>query len=190
MKNRNRGVAQVIEGAKVVLRPLGEKDLETICGWDSDYYVAAVPGPSDDRHLDNRKGYERILRSRTAKMFAIEARDGSLIGDIGLVEISWRKREAELVVRIGDERYRGRGYGQDAVSCLLEYVFSNTKLARIYLRVFEENVPAIRCFQKCGFRKEWMITRKLEAGELPRRVILMTLEREDFFKSARCRVAS
>lgn len=180
----------MIEGIKVVLRPLGEKDLETICGWDLDYYVAAVPGPSDDRHLDNRKDYERILRSRTARMFAIEARDGSLIGDIGLVEISWRKREAELVVRIGDDRYRGRGYGQDAVSCLLEYVFSNTKLTRIYLRVLAENVPAVKCFEKCGFRKEWIMTRKLEAGESPRKVILMVLEREDFIKCPRCRVAS
>lgn len=180
----------MIEGVKVVLRPLDEKDLETIYRWGSDYYLAAVPGATDDRHLDSRTDYERILRSRTARMFAIEARDGSLIGDIGLVEINWRKHEAELVVRIGDERYRGRGYGEDAVSCLMEYVFSSTKLGRIYLRVLAENVPAVKCFEKCGFRKEWMMTRKLEAGKPPRKVILMVLEREDFIKGARCRVAS
>lgn len=180
----------MIEGAKTVLRPLGEKDLEIVCGWDSDYYVAAVPEPSDDRHLDERRDYGRVLRSRTARVFAIETRDGLLIGEIGLVEISWRKREAELVVRIGDDRYRGKGLGQDAVSCLLEYAFTHTKLARVYLRVFNENVPAVRCFLKCGFRKQWVTTRKLEAGEPPRKVILMTIEREDFLRGARRRAAS
>ncbi len=180
----------MIEGAKVALRPLGEKDLETVCRWDSDYHIAAVPGP-DDRRLDNRKDYERVLRSRTARMFAIEDADGSLIGEIGLVEISWRKGEAELVVRIGDEKHRGRGYGHDAIACLLEHVFNHTKLGRVYLRVFAENTPALRCFEKCGFRKEWVMTRKPEEGGPPRKVILMALEREDFLKGGeRCPAAS
>ncbi|MDI7246878.1 MAG: GNAT family protein [Bacillota bacterium] len=174
----------------MTLRPLGEKDLETICRWDLEYYIAAVPEPGDDRHLDTRKDYEKILHSRTARMFAIEADDGSLIGDIGLVEISWRKGEAELVVRIGDDRYRGRSYGQDAIACLLEYVFGHTKLGRVYLRVFEENIPAVRCFEKCGFRKEWMMMRKPEGGGHARKVILMALEKEDFFKTARCQAAA
>ncbi|MCR4403289.1 MAG: GNAT family N-acetyltransferase [Firmicutes bacterium] len=180
----------MIEGAKTVLRPLGEKDLEIVCGWDSDYYVAAVPGPRDDRHLDERRDYEKILRSRTAKVFAIETRDGSLIGEIGLVEISWRKREAELVVRIGDHRYRGKGFGQDAIRCMLEHAFAHTKLDRVYLRVFSENVPAVRCFLKCGFRKQWATTRRLEAGGPARKVILMTVERDDFLRSIRSRAAS
>jgi len=191
VKNRTRGVAQVIEGARVVLRPLNETDLETVCKWDTDYYIAAAAGPSDDRHLDTRSDYERILRSRTARMFAIETRDGTLIGDIGVVEISWRKREAELVVRIGDIRYRGKGYGQEAINALLRHVFINTKLDRVYLRVFSDNARAIKCFLKCGFQKRWVMTPRADrAGEPSRRIILMVLERDDFVRSARCRAAS
>jgi len=50
-----------------------------------------------------------VLNAGTTRMFAIEAEDGALIGDIGLVEINWRRSEAELVVRIGHPKYLGKG---------------------------------------------------------------------------------
>ncbi len=123
-------------------------------------------------------------------MFAIEARDGRVIGGVGLVEISWRKSEAELVVAIGDERYRNKGYGTESVSLLLEYAFCQTKLVRVYLRVFEDNAVAIKCFERCGFRKEWVVARRFEDGGPLRRVILMTLDKRGFLEHLRCRAAS
>ena len=123
-------------------------------------------------------------------MFGIGAEDGALIGDIGLVEISWRRSEAELVVRIGDERYLGKGYGRDAIRALLDYAFTTVKLDRVYLRVFADNAPALKCFGKCGFRKEWTLTLRPEEGGPPRKVFLMMLQRKDFLGRARCEEAS
>jgi len=180
----------VIEGARVALRPLGEKDAGITSCWESEYYAATVPGNGRNRHLSESQGQGNKGGAKTARMFAIEAEDGTLIGSIGLVEISWRKSEAELVVLIGDERYRGRGYGTEAVNTLLEYAFNHTKLARVYLRVFQENTSAIRCFEKCGFRKEWVVTRKFEDGGPSKKVILMTLDRKGFIESSRCQAAS
>ena len=87
------------------------------------------------RRLTISEKYRSRANARTTRMFAIEVDNGKLIGDIGLVEINWRRSEAELVVRIGDLTYLGKGYGYDAIVSLLDYTFSNTRLERVYLRL-------------------------------------------------------
>lgn len=180
----------MIQGARVALRPLGEKDAETVSCWESEYHFATVQGNGRNRHLSESRDQVNKGGAKTARIFAIKAEDGTLIGCIGLVEINWRKSEAELVVLIGDERYRGKGYGTEAVNTLLEYAFNHTKLTRVYLRVFQENASAIRCFERCGFRKEWVVTRRFEDGGPSRKVILMTVDKKGFIESSRCQAAS
>ena len=48
---------------------------------------------------------------------------------------------------------QNRGYGTEAVSALTAYGLNRLGLSRIVLRVFPENVRAIRVYQKCGFRE-------------------------------------
>lgn len=175
---------------KIGLRPLGERDVEVIVRWESGYPAATVPGKDRHRYLAESQAQRNSSGAKTSRMFAIEAEDRTLLGSIGLVDINWRRSEAELIVLIGDERYRGIGYGTEAVDVLLGYAFNHVKLEHVYLRVFKDNTPAIRCFEKCGFRKKWMITRRFEDGGPLRIVILMTLDRKGFLKSSRCQAAS
>ena len=58
---------------------------------------------------EGRRWYQRTLRDRRSRQFIIETRDGLAIGDIALGEISWRAREAELRIRIGEKAYWNRG---------------------------------------------------------------------------------
>lgn len=172
------------------LCPLGEHDAEAMGRLVADGASGVHrPGDRDQRPAGSELHASRA-GARTSKVFAIEVGDGRRIGHVGLVSISWRKNEAELVVAIDDAASRGKGYGTEAVSLALEYGFTRTKLSRIYLRVLKDNERAIRCFEKCGFRKEWVITRRLEDGGPPRNIILMTLEKERFLEAARRSEAS
>ena len=59
--------------------------------------------------------------------------------------------EAELGIVIGDRDHWGNAFGYDAVTTLLEYMFTVKELKRVYLHTLEWNERAQRCFARCGF---------------------------------------
>ncbi len=89
--------------------------------------------------------------SPTKHPFAIETSEGKHIGNCAYYNISKFEGEAELGIMIGDRGYWDKGYGTDAVTTLVDYIFRNTKLNRIHLKTLKSNQRAQRCFEKCGF---------------------------------------
>lgn len=168
-----------VYGERVSLRPVEPGDFAAIEGWQdpesAEYYD--IYGPAT---LEEWPTWRRRLQSdRHKRSFAICTTDGRLIGLIELDHIAWRSGDAELRVLIGDPLYRGRGLGTDAIGALMQHAFTSLNLSRIYLRVFEENRAAIRCYQKSGFRKEGRLTRVGPDGQ-KRAILLMTIEKEAF----------
>jgi len=89
--------------------------------------------------------------SPTRYRFAVETLDGKHIGNCGCYNVDKPKSEAELGVMIGNRDYWDKGYGTDAVTTLVSYIFQQTNLKRIYLKTLDSNTQAQKCFQKCGF---------------------------------------
>ena len=83
--------------------------------------------------------------------FAIETLDGEHIGNCTYHGIDETKSEAELGIMIGNRSYWDQGYGADAVATLVNHIFQQTKLNRIYLKTLDLNTRAQKCFTKCGF---------------------------------------
>jgi len=98
-------------------------------------------------------GYTSELRYPfpTRRPFAVETLSGKHIGNCVYYNINDTKGEAELGIMIGDRDYQDKGYGTDAVTTLVSYIFRQTNLKRIYLKTLNSNRRAQRCFQKCGF---------------------------------------
>ncbi|HNM37533.1 MAG TPA: GNAT family protein, partial [Anaerolineales bacterium] len=93
-------------------------------------------------------------RDSHEKPFAIEIRKGKawkLIGNCGVFGIEFTNRNAELGIMIGDKSEWNKGYGAEAMSLLQRHCFETLNLNRVYLRVYEENVPAVRAYEKAGF---------------------------------------
>ena len=84
--------------------------------------------------------------------FAVETVDGKHIGNCTCYDINEDKGEAQLGILIGDRNYWDKGYGTDAVSTMVNYIFLNTNLRRIYLKTLDWNLRAQKCFKKCGFK--------------------------------------
>lgn len=153
----------VLAGEKVKLRPKRLQDAANDYNWRTDTELcrldAAPPLLSSfEQHL---KSYAEGLRyfGRSCH-FAIETLDEKHIGNCSYFNIDEAKKEAEIGIMIGDKAHWNQGYGSDAIVILLNYIFSQTKLERVYLKTLNWNIRAQKCFEKCGFAPCGQLTRR------------------------------
>ncbi len=142
-------------GTKVRLRDKRLGDARSDYAWRRDEtlarYDAARPLTQCYEDFFNHFREELSNPHPFRRTFAVEA-DGVHIGNVMYYNIDLSRREAELGVTIGEPSYWGNGYGTEAVTLLLEHVFSTTSLTRIYLHTLDWNVRAQRSFARAGFR--------------------------------------
>ncbi len=146
---------KIISGTKIRLR---EKRLADALGdyiWRTDPELAHLDAaplltatlPQYLSDYTDELRYPSSIRYR----FAIESLDGKHIGNCTYYSIDETKGEAELGIMIGNRDYWDKSYGADTVTTLVNYIFHQTNLKRIYLKTLESNSRAQKCFKKCGF---------------------------------------
>ncbi|MGE5580546.1 MAG: GNAT family N-acetyltransferase [Bacillota bacterium] len=160
------------------LRPILESDLPFLMKWDNDPEIIRWAGKRFEDDADAREWY-LTRRNLQRKTFAIESDEHGLIGEIEVINISWRLHSAELRVFIGEKDLWNRGLGEESVRVLVRGLFENTTLKEIFLRVDEDNRRAQRCYLKVGFRPKGRIKMDADPGK-PSTLVLMTLTRETF----------
>lgn len=147
-----------LRGSKVYLRPLERSDLNaTYLGWLNDAGVTRYleTGAFPTTLQDLEKFYQGVTGSRTEVMFAIaDGKSHKHIGNVKLGPIDWVHRRAMFGIMIGEKDYWGKGAGEEVTRLMVEYAFCRLNLRRIGLVVFEEHEPAVRCYQKIGFKVE------------------------------------
>jgi RimJ/RimL family protein N-acetyltransferase len=167
------GILMNIEGERVKLRSVTLADLEKLIVWSQDPEVSAYLESDYPQDLDEvPEWFQKIKTNRQNKRWAIDTKDGVLIGDVELDHITWRNKEAELRICIGDKRYWNKGYGSEVISIISAYAFDKMKLQRIYLRVFADNTRAVKCYLKSGFSKKGRLQRPDHSGNM-RDILLM-----------------
>jgi len=155
-KKKNRpDFDAMITGSKVKLRPKRLTDALNDYAWQADPDLARLDAvsPLNIAYPAYLLAYAVEFCRPSSKRchFAIETMDGKHIGNCIYYGIDGAKGEAELGIMIGNRDYWDKGYGTDAVTVLVNHIFRQTKLNRIYLKTLELNHRAQKCFQKCGF---------------------------------------
>ena len=177
-----------LRGAKVILRDKREEDAERDYIWRSDPELARLDAAypltmSFDRYL---KIFRDQLRYPTpgSHHFSTVTLDGKFIGNCMYYDLDSVNLQAELGIVIGDREYWSNAYGYDAVTTLLDYMFTEKGLKRVYLHTLEWNTRAQRCFEKSGFTPVKMVRR------MSQDFILMEVLREDWFDKSEERLAA
>ncbi|MFC2060745.1 GNAT family N-acetyltransferase [Chloroflexota bacterium] len=145
----------MINGSKIRLREKQAADAFNDYSWLIDIELAKLDASpllttTFREYLLNHAG-ELDYSSPTRHRFAIETLDGKHIGNCTYYGIDETKGEAELGIMIGNRDYWNREYGTDTVTTLVNYIFRQTSLNRIYLKTLDFNIRAQNCFKKCGF---------------------------------------
>jgi len=144
------------EGRRIYFRPVELEDEPLLRRWVND--------PETWRMMRRHNGYNALqerafiesLASRPADcvLGIVVKEDHRLIGINGLHGIDPMSRKASYGICIGEDAWRNRGYGAEAVGLMLRYGFEELNLNRIELKVYEHNWPAIRVYQRAGFVHE------------------------------------
>lgn len=147
----------LLEGRKVALREKRIGDAFDDYAWRVDEELARLDAtrPLKMAYSDFMKySQEEIdFPNSRSKRFGIDDLAGKHIGNCMYYDIDTRRGETELGIMIGDREYWSKGYGTDAVDTLLKYIFTQTKLKRVYLHTLDWNYRAQKSFGKSGFRQ-------------------------------------
>lgn len=146
-----------MQADRVRLRPLRRADAPLLYEWITHRELVILNAPYHPvSDVDHAAWVESMLTKRTDMVIFVieELASNKAIGTCQLLNINWRHRSAELQIRIGDEAFRSKGHGTEAVKLLCHFGFADLNLHRIYLHVFETNKRAIRAYEKAGFLRE------------------------------------
>ncbi len=170
----------MIIGKKVILRALEKEDLTNCWKWINDpEIIEGVLIVFPMSKYEEEKWYEKSIGDERNKYFAIEV-DKKHIGNIGLHEIDWINRKAALGIMIGEKDYLNKEYGTDAIKTILKFAFGNLNLNKIHLTVFEYNKGAVRCYEKCGFKKEGAMREDIFRDGRYYNTLFMSILRSEF----------
>ena len=142
--------------ARVALGPITTADAPILFEWINDRDLLLLSAAYRPTHEVSHLAWVQGLAGRRDLVaFAIRTVPGKrLIGVCQLTGIDPVHRRADLQIRIGDDRTRGRGLGLEAVRLLLAFGFDDLNLHRISLQVFATNTRAIKTYERAGFRQE------------------------------------
>ena len=147
------------ETRRLRVRPFSPADVEAFVAYRKDPDVARYQSWSDYT-LDRGRAFVESLQGSTPGVpgewfqFALENRaDGTLVGDLALHVDQAEPREAEVGFTLARAQ-QGKGYGTEALTALLGYVFESFGLHRVVATTDALNAPAAAMLERVGFRRE------------------------------------
>lgn len=146
----------IMYGKRIRLRAVEREDVQKFHEWVNDPEVTRGLALYLPMSMQDEQNWFDGLAKRDPheKPLAIEVRKGNawkLIGNCGLFDMQLTNRSTELGIMIGDKSEWNKGYGSEAMTLLLQHCFETLNLNRAFLRVYEDNVRAVRSYEKAGF---------------------------------------
>ena len=82
-----------------------------------------------------------------------DTRSSMPVGSVYLRDIDMTEKTAEYGVFIGEDDAIGHGYGNEAADLMCRYAKEELGLKKLILRVFADNIAALRSYEHAGFVK-------------------------------------
>ncbi len=172
-----------LESERLLIKPIEEEDIYQLLElrWDKDIMQYSLHEPISRK--DQLEWYKSLTKRDLALSIFLKERDSrSLVGTIGLFNISMRHQRAEIRPRLSLE-YQGMGIAHEASRMILTYGFNVLNLQRVDATQFRENIAAVKFVQRLGFKKEGLLRRHFYQNGKFRDVGLVGLLKEEFFEA-------
>ena len=171
-------------GEKIRLREYKREDVPIALQFvnDSEMKKLLSPGiPYLYTLEDENKWYEGLSANNDTYNFAIETIDDQkYIGGCGVNNVDWKNSIAVIGIFIGDKDYWSKGYGTDAMRVLVRFIFEQMNINKIKLNVYAFNERAVKCYEKCGFKKEAILRQEIFRNGKYHNEYIMSILKEEY----------
>ena len=140
-----------IKGNRICLRTFTREEYHQ-------FWQSYIPDPirDPDPYVYNKEEVDIRYDSITEKeswypRVGIFLFDETLVGELSFKRINHEKNQCELGIALVNNKYKGLGYGTEAVEIAIDYVFNTLKLKYIYADTMGSNFKMQRIFDKFGF---------------------------------------
>ncbi|MFT3982359.1 MAG: GNAT family protein [Lachnospiraceae bacterium] len=139
----------------MILRELQLSDANEMVKWMHDSSVVSVlPTRFEDMTVEDCKNFILSSKDDEKNMHkAICDGDGNYIGTVSLKDIDYNNATGELAIVLTAKAI-GKGYACNALKKILSIAFCELGLNRVYLCVFEDNIRAIKFYEKMNLKYE------------------------------------
>ncbi|MHA1106885.1 MAG: GNAT family N-acetyltransferase [Promethearchaeota archaeon] len=150
-----------IEGERIDLVAVNSKWSNLICKWMNNPKVRHYSRNIWPKTLEEiKKRYEHTpdshIRDNSTFMIYLKQVERP-IGIVGLDEIDWVGRNANLFAVIGEPEHWGKGIAGEACALVIKYGFVELNLHKIHAGIFSPNSRSLRAAEKLGFEKEGIL---------------------------------
>ena len=150
----------IIQGKKVKLRPMTDKEIPVFFKWatQSDaapYWYGYLCGDKIPTYEEFIKDWKRYYfdgsKPEKGRCFAILV-NNKPIGQINYNNINREDNSVELDIIIAEDVNKCKGYGSDALQTLSNYLFEKMRIQKCWIEVITGNPRAIKAYEKAGFK--------------------------------------
>ena len=153
-----------LKGEHIYLRALESEDLDFVFAIENDETVWELSGTQTPysrflikQYLDN--AHQDIYEAKQLRL-VISSNENETLGLIDIFDFDFKNKRAGIGILISSHLDRGKGYGKEALSLLVNYCFLKLDLHQLYCNVSDENTASLSLFKNEGFeviglKKDW-----------------------------------
>lgn len=173
----------IIKYEDLTLRAIEESDLGLLKEMINDPQIENMTGGYSFpvSTYQQIKWYESLSVKQNELRLIINIKNHGAIGSIMLTDIDWKNRTAETHTKItSNNNLRGKGYGTKASKALYKYAFEQLNLNCLYSHTIEYNIASQRVREKCGFKKDGVLRKRVYKNNKYHDVVVWSLLKDEF----------
>lgn len=171
MNNSIKIFDKILNSKRLKLRRIKKEDVVDIFEYTSNPNVTKFLSWLPHKNLDQTKKFVKNTLAdyddnNSRYTWGIELKESNkLIGVISIFEISYISKRVEISY-ILNPNFQGRGYMNEAIKCLVNFVFHEIQFIRVQAKCTNINLPSRRLLEKIDMKLEgelksyWFIKNK------------------------------
>lgn len=139
----------LLSNETVELRSYSVEHIEQTIMWLRQPFIRQTFGLTEEVTAEKHRAW--LEKNKEVYKWAIYSK--AYVGNV-LLFVNAKHRSGYFQIYLGSLENTGKRIGYHAMLLVLDYAFNNLNLHRIWLHCFEENLPAIKLYQKLNFTFE------------------------------------
>jgi RimJ/RimL family protein N-acetyltransferase len=174
-----------MESKNLLLEKTCFDDLKYFADWETQKQVTDFLSINEDRSYEEITRESILWEKDPSKLqFTIFLKEKNIpAGRVCISRIDPDTDSLDITrIYIADEKYRGKGFGEEAMRLLLEYCFMSLHTERVTLDHYTGNTTASSLYLKLGFQYEGVARNACKKNGKYYDVSIMSMIRAEYFE--------